>query len=301
VWLSALGVFLGLVGGVTVWLATGSRPAAEQIAGRAALVCAAAGVAAGLSRLICGGASDRLLSLRVVKGDFGGMLGFLAALVLVGYLTEERLGAVPTPKAGAPVGLAGPTLGGGRFDLADHRGHVVLVDFWASWCGPCVAELPRMRKLHEKYQGDGLRVVGVSLDVTRPALEKFLKANPLPWPQIYFDEDGKRFWDSPLARRFGVRGIPYVMVIDREGKAVARGVHGVAAERAVARALGKDVPVTATDPLRWWFAGVMGSPWWLLLGCCVGAAACFALLEAGLRLLLRKRRVNQPGSVTPAR
>jgi thiol-disulfide isomerase/thioredoxin len=300
VMISALGLFLALVAGVTVYLATGSRPAAMHLAGRAALVCAAAGVAAGLSRLICGGESERLLTVRFVKGDFGGILGFLAALVLVGYFTEERLGQILASRSSTPVKIAGPTLGGGRFDLADHRGQVVVVDFWASWCLPCVAELPRVRKLHEKYQGDGLRVVGVSLDVTREALEKFLKKTPLPWPQIYFDEQGKRFWDNPVARQFrvGGRGIPYMLVIDRDGKVAAeltaQNVHGPALERSVARALGKDVPVTPTDPLRWWFAGVMGSPWWLLLGCCVGAAAVFALAEAGVRLLSRKRPVSRP-------
>jgi thiol-disulfide isomerase/thioredoxin len=299
--LTVLGLFLGLIGGVAVWLATGSRPAALALGGRAALVCAAAGVAAGLSRLICGGEADRLLSLRIVKGDFGGMLGFLAALVLVGYFTEERVGLGPASGTGAPIVIAGPTLDGGRFNLADQRGQVVVVDFWASWCLPCVGELPRLRKLHEKYQGDGLRIVGVSLDVTRPALEKFLKTNPLPWPQIYFDEDGKRFWDSPVARQFNIRAIPSVMVIDREGKVVASGIHGVAVERVVARALGKSAPVTPSDPLRWWFTGVMGSPWWLLLGCCVAAAGLFALLEAGVRLLGRKRSVSPPGSAAPAR
>jgi thiol-disulfide isomerase/thioredoxin len=298
VMLSVLGLFLALVAGVTLWLATGNRPAAMHLAGRAALVCAAAGVAAGLSRLICGGESDRLLTLRFVKGDFGGILGFLVALVLVGYFTEERLGLSPATGTGAPVEVAGPTLGGGRFSLADQRGQVVLVDFWASWCGYCVAELPRLRKLHEKYHGDGLRVVGVSLDVTRPALEKFLKDNPLPWPHIYYDEDGKRFRDNPVARQFNVKAIPSVMVIDREGKVVERGIHGVAVERAVARALGKSAPVTPTDPLRRWFTGVMYAPWWLLLGCCVGAAGLLALLEAGLRLLSRKRLVSPP---TPAR
>src|SRR5207248_10637606 len=117
---------------------------------------------------------------------------------------------------GQMIDLAGSTLDGSRFDLAEQRGKVVLVDFWATWCGPCIAELPNVRAVYDQHHGNGFEVVGVSLDSERPHLAKFLHDHPEPWPQIFFDEEGQRGWDSPLARRYGVRAIPCLLVIDRD-------------------------------------------------------------------------------------
>lgn len=143
------------------------------------------------------------------------------------------------PSVGDVLEIVGPTLDGGNFDLNDYRGKVVLVDFWATWCGPCVAELPNVRSVYDKYHEDGFEVVGVSLDESREDLAEFLESHDEPWPQIIFDEEGKVGGSNPLAKKYGVYGIPYMVVVDREGKVVATDVRGRDIEAAVAKALGK--------------------------------------------------------------
>jgi thiol-disulfide isomerase/thioredoxin len=282
-----LGALLTLFAGVVIWLATGSTAAALRTAARAALFCGMAAVSAGLARAICRGEAERLITKRLIRGDVAAILGILGALLLAGYLTDHL-----PPPSGPPAEVDGPTVDGGRFDVTKHRGQVVLVDFWATWCGPCKAELPNLRALRKKYRDDGLRLVSVSLDERRDDLILYLKKDPLPWPQIFFDEPAKRGWDkNPLARKYGVKAIPFVLVVDREGNVVASGIGigGPALEKTVARALGKPASEGEVNPLRWWFVGLFESPWWLMLACGLGAVLLFALIEAGLRFAFRRK------------
>ena len=98
-------------------------------------------------------------------------------------------------------------------DLAKLRGQVVLLDFWATWCGPCMAKLPEILKLNEKYKGKGFQLVGVSLDQDKSALLKTIKAKGMDWPE-YFDGKG---WESAVGTRFGVRAIPAAWLVDKKG------------------------------------------------------------------------------------
>jgi thiol-disulfide isomerase/thioredoxin len=281
----ALGAVLSLLAGVTLWLVTGSPAAALHTAGRAALFCGTAGLAAGLARLICRGEADRLMTRRLVRGDLAAILGIVGALLLSGYLTVEA-----PASSGPVVELAGPTLGGGRFDLAEQRGRVVLVDFWATWCQPCIAELPVLRALERQYRADGLRVVSVNLDEQRTNLERFQKKDPLPWPQIFFDGPTTRGWkQNPLRQQYEVTSIPFVLVVDREGRVAAKGVRGPDIEKAVRRALGKSESESGIEPVRWWIVGLFEAPWWLLAACCLGGVVLLALLEAALRFAFRRR------------
>ena len=111
--------------------------------------------------------------------------------------------------------LSGTTANGVAFNWESFRGKVVIVDFWATWCGPCIREMPRVKTLHEKLHPKGLEIVGVSLDKDPEALAAFLEKNPLPWETLAGDDT------QELAGKYAVRAIPTMMLVDREGKIVA--------------------------------------------------------------------------------
>ena len=94
----------------------------------------------------------------------------------------------------------------------------VIVDFWATWCGPCVAKMPEVKKILEKYKGEGLEVVGISLDQPEKdggltKLKEFVAKNGYPWPQFYQGNG----WDSEFSTSWGIMSIPNVFIIDRKG------------------------------------------------------------------------------------
>ena len=88
-----------------------------------------------------------------------------------------------------PLDLKFTAADGHEVDLAQMRGKVVLIDFWATWCGPCVAELPNVLKAYEKLHPKGFEIVGISLDSDRAKLETFIKEKNMTWPQ-FFDGQG---------------------------------------------------------------------------------------------------------------
>ena len=126
---------------------------------------------------------------------------------------------------GHPMEISGTLLNGKPFDQKTLAGKVVLVDFWATWCGPCVAEIPNVLEQYEKYHKDGFEVVGISLDQEREALEKFVTEQKLPWP-ILFEEPKGDGWQHPLATFYGISGIPTVVLIGRDGKVITLDARG---------------------------------------------------------------------------
>jgi thiol-disulfide isomerase/thioredoxin len=126
---------------------------------------------------------------------------------------------------GNPMEISGTLMNGKPFDQKTLAGKVVLVDFWATWCGPCVAEIPNVLEQYEKYHKDGFEVVGISLDQEREALEKFVDEQKLPWP-ILFEEPKGDGWQHPLATFYGISGIPTVVLIGRDGKVITLDARG---------------------------------------------------------------------------
>jgi len=126
---------------------------------------------------------------------------------------------------GHPMEITGTLLNGKAFDQKTLAGKVVLVDFWATWCGPCVAEIPNVLEQYAKYHDKGFEVVGISLDQDRDALEKFVSEQKIPWP-ILFEKPQGEGWQHPLATFYGISGIPTVVLIGRDGNVITLDARG---------------------------------------------------------------------------
>jgi peroxiredoxin len=119
--------------------------------------------------------------------------------------------------------------------IAGYKGKVVLVDFWATWCRPCVMELPNVLETYKKHHAKGFEIIGISLDKDKEKLTNFTKAKEMTWQQFF---DGK-MWENKLAVKYGVRSIPMTYLLDTEGKIIGKGLTGEDLEAAVDKALAK--------------------------------------------------------------
>lgn len=134
--------------------------------------------------------------------------------------------------------FSGPTLTGKTLTASQFKGKVVLVDFWATWCGPCKAELPHVKRVYDKFHRHGFEVVGISLDSDRSALASYVHQNRIPWQQIIFPNSREQGWQNPIAKQYGISSIPATFLLDRQGRVVAKNLRGVdAIERAVSEQL----------------------------------------------------------------
>jgi thiol-disulfide isomerase/thioredoxin len=129
--------------------------------------------------------------------------------------TERRLNL-----PGNKFEIAGTLMDGQPFDWEAYRGKVVLVDYWASWCPQCLAEVPNMLQAYRDYHDKGFEIVGVCLDDDRRLAEETMQQNGMVWPQLFYDTPPGAQEMNPLAAKYGIIGIPRAILVDQQGKVV---------------------------------------------------------------------------------
>jgi thiol-disulfide isomerase/thioredoxin len=121
------------------------------------------------------------------------------------------------------------------FSITSLRGKIVLIDFWASWCGPCRKENPTLKKIYEKYKTKGFEIVGVSLDHDKEKWKLAIEKDGLSWIQL----SDLKGWDNEVANEFQVNELPFNILLDKEGRIMAINLKGPALEKKISNLVGK--------------------------------------------------------------
>jgi len=190
-----------------------------------------------LTSRLCEATGQQQLALRAYT-EFGKLFSANSdeQIARIGNLmsgTARRLGL-----PGKTIELEGTTTAGDPFDWSKYKGKVVLVMFWATWCGPCRQELPVVLENYQTYHDRGFDVVGISVDEDREALDNFLAEQKLPWTVVFDNAAGQ---DS-MANRYGVFAIPQSILVGRDGKVISVEVRGAELRKQLEELIGPAEP-----------------------------------------------------------
>ena len=167
---------------------------------------------------------------KLLSANSGKQAAYIGAKMLG---SARRLGLV-----GNKMHLEGAFLDGKPLDWKSYRGKVVLVQYWATWCGPCRHEIENVKKSYQLYHDRGFEVIGINCDDDRKPLEDFLEKNPLPWKNLFSTDPDAKGMDNPMADYYGVMGIPTLILVGKDGNVVSLHAQGPRLDKELARLLG---------------------------------------------------------------
>ena len=136
---------------------------------------------------------------------------------------------------GQPIELTGVQSNGEPFDWSRYEGKVVLVDFWATWCRPCIETIPSIKQNYQKYQKQGFEVVGINMDQDQDEVRQFIEDAGIPWVNVMAD----RWGENENAVRYAVEAIPFLVLVGRDGNVSAIHVRGTDIGRRLEEILGQ--------------------------------------------------------------
>lgn len=147
---------------------------------------------------------------------------------------------------GNKIDIEGTLLDGKPIDWEAYRGKVVLLDFWATDCGFCLAEVPNLLENYRLFHDKGFDIVGISMDNDRAPVEQYMEQSGIPWPTLFQENPSARGWDHPVAEKYAINAIPRLILVDQQGNVVSMNARGRQLTAELQRLLG--APAEAQAP-----------------------------------------------------